>query len=157
MGVNVFPAAGGGGYKRYVVNLTSGTSWTIPTGVTAINATLQGGGGGGGPGRFSSSGYTIDGSFGIPGQSISTYISGLTPGNTITYAIGAGGAAAANGGTTTMTGATNAVGGLAGGNANAGTQAAGGFNGGAGGAAGGSIAGAGGAGGAGSILIEYWL
>ena len=31
---------------RYVLNLTSGTSWTVPAGVAYVNATLVGGGGG---------------------------------------------------------------------------------------------------------------
>ena len=34
--------------KRTVVTLTSGTSWTVPTGVTAVNVTLFGAGGGSG-------------------------------------------------------------------------------------------------------------
>lgn len=145
-----------------LVTLTSGTSWTIPTGVTAINATLQGGGGGGGTARTTTNSgpsMTVDGQRGMPGALIATYISGLTPGNTITYAIGAGGAASSTGGTTTMTGATSAAGGNGVGasiTGPVGTQAAGFDNGGGGGAGGGSGNFVGGAGGAGKIVIEYW-
>jgi hypothetical protein len=161
MGVSVFPApaTGGGGYKRYVVTLTSGTSWTIPAGITAINATLQGGGGGGGTNKLTSGPNYIDGQRGLPGAMITTYISGLTPGNSITYAIGAGGASASQGGTTTMTGATSASGGrgiATNTTGQTGTQSAGFDNGGAGGTGGASSAQNGGVGGAGQIIIEYW-
>ena len=37
-----------GGKTRYVTTLTSGTSWTVPAGVTYVNVTLTGGGGGAG-------------------------------------------------------------------------------------------------------------
>lgn len=33
---------------RYMISLTSGTSWTVPSGVTRVNVVLVGGGGGGG-------------------------------------------------------------------------------------------------------------
>ena len=144
------------------VTLLSGTSWTIPAGVTAINATLQGGGGGGGTNRQVTNSGTatyIDGVRGLPGAMITSYISGLTPGNSITYAIGAGGVAQSVGGTTTMTGATSAAGGEGPGAdaiGKTGTQSAGPDNGGGGGGAGSSNSRAGGVGGAGKILIEYW-
>ena len=35
---------------RYVTSLLSGTSWTVPTGVTSVNVKRTGGGGGGGGG-----------------------------------------------------------------------------------------------------------
>lgn len=47
MALSVFPAASGG-KTRYAVSLTSGTSWTVPAGVTYVNVTLIGGGGGSG-------------------------------------------------------------------------------------------------------------
>jgi hypothetical protein len=47
MGISVFPAAGAASKTRYVETLTSGSSWTVPAGVTYVNATLVGGGGGG--------------------------------------------------------------------------------------------------------------
>jgi hypothetical protein len=45
MAISSFPAALN---KRNIVTLTSGTSWTVPAGVTAVNVTLFGGGGGSG-------------------------------------------------------------------------------------------------------------
>jgi hypothetical protein len=172
MGVSVFPApaTGGGGYKRYVVTLTSGTSWTVPTGVTNINATLQGGGGGGSGSIRESSLLTFPGVKGQPGQMITTNVN-TTPGASISYAIGGGGTggntntAGGTGGSTTFTGATTAAGGVGGVDGNSaagpvGTQAAGNDN---GGGPGSPFAGnvtspnnLGGAGGSGQIIIEYW-
>jgi hypothetical protein len=168
MGVSVYPipASGGGGYKRYVVTLTSGTSWTVPTGVTNINATLQGGGGGG-PTTLSATTLQNAGK-GRPGQMRTTNFN-TTPGASIAYAIGAGGTqgttmgtAPGPGGTTTMTGATSAAGGLqakdpASSTGVTGTSQAGWDNGGGGTAASGSGSASSGAGGAGQIIIEYWL
>jgi hypothetical protein len=169
MGVSVFPvpASGGGGYKRYVVTLTSGTSWTVPAGVTNINATLQGGGGGG-PTTLSSS--LIQGAGdGRPGQMKTTNFN-TTPGASIAYTIGAGGVGGSTyganpgaGGTTTMTGATSAVGGNPARDPSntvgvVGTSQAGWYNGGGGSTLTGSGGAAfSGAGGAGQIIIEYWL
>lgn len=45
MAISSFPAALN---KRNIVTLTSGTSWTVPAGVTAVNVTLFGAGGGSG-------------------------------------------------------------------------------------------------------------
>ena len=99
---------------RYVVTLLSGTSWTVPTGCLYVNATLIGGGAGGG--------YAGNAAFtpltsGFGGQKITSNIT-TTPGASIAYAIGAGGAGATSGayystagGTTTFTGATSAAGG----------------------------------------------
>jgi hypothetical protein len=159
MASTVFPAPSAASLTSKNVTLTSGTSWTIPAGVTAINATLQGGGGGGGTNKLTSGPNYIDGQRGLPGEMITTYISGLTPGNSITYAIGAGGASASQGGTTTMTNATSASGGkgiVANTTGQTGTQSAGFDNGGAGGTGGASSSQNGGVGGAGKILIEYW-
>jgi hypothetical protein len=40
--------AAGGGKTAFRTTLTSGSSWTVPAGVTYVNVTLTGGGGGGG-------------------------------------------------------------------------------------------------------------
>lgn len=49
MGISVLnPPAVSGGKTRKVETLTSGSSWTVPAGVTHVNVTLVGGGGGGG-------------------------------------------------------------------------------------------------------------
>lgn len=152
---------------RYAFTLTSGTSWTVPAGVTYVNVTLMGGGGGGGGvcggtsttgvtgggvggttsftgatsavggngmsannlavanGSFFSNGVVPtansgkggatpfgtqissttpitqngNGSIGSDGQVITSTLA-TTPGNSITYAIGAGGTAGTNGGGT---------------------------------------------------------
>jgi hypothetical protein len=121
----VFP----GGLDVY----TTGTSasYTIPTGVTKIKATVIGGGGGGGGAGTGCPGSNGGGGGG--GGSSIVYLTGLTPGGTITYTVGAGGTAGApdaNGGSggasTIVVGATTygATGG-AGGNTN-GTGGAGG-------------------------------
>ena len=145
------------------LTLTSGTSWTVPAGVTFVNVQLIGGGGSsaGGYGNASTTSGTGNGH---PGESIWSTVS-TTPGASIAYAIGAGGAAVDfnlsgnNGGTTTFTGATSAAGGNGGksgvGNS-VGTRGTDANNGGY------SILSQnnnvfGNSGGAGQINIEYWV
>jgi len=156
MGIAVIPAPSAASKTMFRVTLTSGTSYTVPAGVTYLNVTLVGGGGGG----TNSTPSSVTGRFGLPGQVVSSTLS-ATAGNSIAYAIGAGGAggaeggnAGSTGGNTTFTGATTATGGngaaigsasgagLAGTTANNG-GAANNFN-------------AAGTGGAGKIDIEYW-
>jgi len=131
---------------RYVLTLTSGTSWTVPSGVTYVNVTLQGGGAGG-------YGLGTTYSEGRPGQMISSTLA-TTPGASISYSIGAGGTAgngsstpSGAGGTTTFTGATSAVGGASS-SGTVGTSQAGYNN----GISDNKAA----AGGAGRIDVEYW-
>lgn len=142
--------------KRTVVTLTSGTSWTVPNGVTSVNVTLFAGGQGGGASGFSGgTDYSQIGKQGQGGQVITSNVA-TTPGASISYAIGAGGtggasygAAGGAGGNTTFTGATTASGG---------TGAPTGFsasNGGTGGGPGPNYAGA--TGGSGKVEIEYWV
>jgi hypothetical protein len=148
MGQSVFPAASAASKTRYVETLTSGTSWTVPAGVTYVNATLVGGGGGGGTSIRAFS-----------GQVITTNVA-TTPGNTVAYAIGAGGYFTTKGGSTTFTGATTAIGGDPGQNGNfydtgyAANPGIGAENGGRAGAIGGG--GQGSYGGDGQIVLEYW-
>jgi hypothetical protein len=144
MGASLYPAINP--KTRFVLTLTSGTSWTVPTGVTYVNVTLQGGGAGGFGGSTNS--YA-----GRPGQMISSTLT-TTPGASISYSIGAGGTAgngtstpSGSGGTTTFTGATSAVGGLGTVTTVTGTPQGGYENGAAGSAT---------AGGAGRIDVEYW-
>ncbi len=152
MAITAYPVALA---KRTVVTLTSGTSYTVPAGVTNIVATLFGGGGGGGAGATIGA-TAVTGNQGHGGQVISTSIT-TTPGASIVYAIGAGGATGATGGTTSFTGATSATGGNAGNTGgNAGTAGSVGMSTGNGGNGGGSSSLSGGAGGAGKIEIEYW-
>lgn len=67
---------------------TTGTSatWTIPTGITKVRITVVGGGGAGAAGSASSGG----GGGGGGGTAIKT-LTGLTPGNTLTYTVGTAG------------------------------------------------------------------
>lgn len=153
MGVSIFPPIS---KTRYVVTLTSGTSWTVPTGVTYVNVTLRGGGGAGGAGIANN----VFGQRGVSGQVVSSTLS-TTPGASITYAIGAGGTASGGaGGTTTFTGATSASGGAGANNmttaGSTGSNSQGADNYGLGGGYAGSSS-AGGAGGSGSIDVEYWV
>ena len=147
---------------RYAITLTSGTSWTVPTGCLYVNAKLFGGGGGGGGTNANPVAVTANG-----GQVIESNFA-TTPGATVSYAIGAGGTrgpsggalSGTQGGSTTMTGATTAVGGNGGpslgsgspANAGDGTAGEGANNYGVSGSSGNG----GGTGGAGKILIEYW-
>jgi hypothetical protein len=83
--------------------LTSGTSYTIPAGVTKIKATVVGGGGG-------SSSTSANGTGGGGGGTAVKYFT-VTPGASITYAVGAAGTAGSNGGASTVTvGATTITG-----------------------------------------------
>jgi hypothetical protein len=149
MAISSYPASVA---KRNIVRLTSGTSWTVPSGVTNIVATLIGGGGGG-----SGTQTGVNEGHGLGGQIVSSSLT-TTPGASITYAIGAGGSANAVGGTTTFTGATSAVGGNGYSAATTGTTGTAGLVSNNGGGAvfytGSSTTG--GTGGAGSIEIEYW-
>ena len=167
MGYSVFPAPAAGSKTMYRTTLTSGTSWTVPTGVTYVNVTLYGGGGGGGGSCYNE--YNVAGD-GLGGQVISSTLS-TTPGASIAYAIGAGGGGGgggasgekgATGGTTTFTGATSATGGNGGvglRSGQAGSAAVAGAHSNGGGAANGnnSSGSSGGSGGAGKIDIEYWV
>jgi len=164
MASTVFPAASAG-KTQFRTMLTSGTSYTVPTGVTYLNVMLVGGGGGGGysAGNGSEIWYGQDGR---PGESIDSTLS-ATAGNSIAYAIGGGGTAGTsaarggNGGTTTFTGATSAGGGTGGvslrsvsqtGTAGSISRVSNG------GSVGGNATGDanGGAGGGGFIVVEYW-
>lgn len=92
---------GGSSTTWQKVVLTSGTSWSIPSSASRLRLTLQGGGQGGQNGV---SGGTKNG--GIGGQCGATLIQDVdvTGGGTLTYALGAAGAAnLGNGGDTTVT------------------------------------------------------
>jgi len=163
MGISVFPAPVASSKTRFVVTLTTGTSWTVPAGVTYVNAKLFGGGGGGG-GATGTPALADDGK---SGQVIESNVA-TTPGASIAYAIGAGGTGGAasngpggNGGATTFTGATSATGGLGGGTATtdspAGRNSVNGEGAGNGGGRSGGFSNTGGTGGTGKIEIEYWV
>ena len=162
MGYSVFPAPAASGKTMYRTTLLSGTSWTVPAGVTYINVTLIGAGGGGS--GYGNNDYAA-GFNGLGGQIVHSTLA-TTPGASISYSIGAGGSGgpssspfnASSGGSTTMTGATTAAGG-AGASRNYGTT---GGSGQAGmtannGGQGVTWTSSGGSGGNGAIVIEYWV
>jgi hypothetical protein len=152
MPTSIYPAPASSSKTRFLVTLTSGTSWTVPSGVTSVNGTLVAGGQGGGCSGFAGgTDYSQIGKQGQGGQVITSNVS-TTPGASITYGIGAGGTGGASygagggaGGSTTFTGATTASG------SNGITANNGGTGGGPGPNSGG------GTGGAGQIEIEYWV
>lgn len=73
---------------------TSSGTFTIPTGITAVKATVVSGGGAGGGTSGAASNNGVGGS---SGSSAVKFLSGLTPGNTLTVTIGAGGTGVSNG------------------------------------------------------------
>lgn len=164
MGISVFPAPSAASKTRYVETLTSGTSWTVPAEVTYVNVTLVGGGGGGASnGNTDTRAHPYAGG----GQIISTKVT-TTPGASVSYSIGAGGAGAVSdggdaggtGGTTTFTGATSATGGISAKFDGSGTTQVDGISANNGGQSTTRWTGTardGAAGGAGQIIIEYWV
>ena len=88
------------------VRLTTGTSWTVPTGAKAVFVEVIGGGGGGGT---PTSG--IGGGPGEGGLTARHFFLASSLGNTVTYAIGAGGASSAAGGNTIFAGHAVGLGG----------------------------------------------
>lgn len=169
MGISVIPAPSAASKTMYRTTLLSGTSYTVPAGVTYLNVTLVGAGGGGTGGIFNNSVPVVP-QPGLGGQIIHSTLS-VTAGQSIAYAIGAGGTNSGSGGdggaggTTTFTGATSASGG---GGANRISNSTNYSNTGSSGlvssnygnsqvSASGSVTGYGGVGGAGCIIIEYWV
>jgi hypothetical protein len=163
MASTVFPAAAAG-KTREVETLTSGSSYTVPTGVFYVNVTLVGGGGGGGG---CDSVNAAQGAVGSGGEFVQSTLA-TTPGASISYGVGAGGAAGAAGnnsggagGTTSFTGATSALGGAGGSGAQSAGKAGSNYaavnNGGQAANGSGIASNAGGAGGSGVIYVEYWV
>jgi len=91
----MLPAMPAGAIGTQVV-LTTGTSWTVPAGVTNISIECWGGGGGGG------NRTTLNGRGGGGGAYAKVNSYAVTPGAVIPISIGAGGGSAANGGNTTF-------------------------------------------------------
>jgi hypothetical protein len=98
-------AAAGGGLGGMQVFTSSGT-FTIPSGKTVVKVTVVGGGGGAGgnPGYNNSAAGGGGG-----GGSAIKYLTGLTPGNTLTVTRGAGGTAGTAAGAAGGTGGTSSV------------------------------------------------
>lgn len=92
---------------------TANGTFTIPTGVTAVKVTVVGGGGGGSR-TFSGGSQRANGGGG--GGAAIKFLTGLTPGNTLTVTRGAGGAGGTNltdngsaGGTSSVASGTQSI------------------------------------------------
>ena len=125
-----------GGARAELFTTTGTSTFTVPAGVTAVKVTVvAGGGGGGGPSALGRAGGGGGG-----GGTASEWVTGLTPGGTVTVTVGAGGtvSAGATGGTggtssfgafCSATGGAGGVGGnVFGGGGAAGTATGGNFN-----------------------------
>lgn len=88
---------------------TGNGTFTIPTGITAVKVTVVGGGGGGGGGANLGCGFTSEGVGGASAAVSIKFLSGLTPGNTLSVTVGGGGTAGSAGGGTGGTGGTSTV------------------------------------------------
>lgn len=130
---------------------TGNNTFTIPTGVTAVKVTVVGGGGNGGNYAANGCSFLSGGGGGGGGTAIS-YLTGLTPGNTLSVTVGgAGGTSSVASGTQTIS-TISATGGSNGTNATAVSVGIGG-SGGLG--SGGTINIGGGGGGGGSLIVTY--
>lgn len=145
-----------GGLKG-VAKYTSSGSFTVPAGVTTIYLSACGGGGGGGFSGTTSSSVSGGGGGGGAGQSCLRATYTVTPGQVISFTVGAGGGSGGNGTSTVVGSLITLLGGFSGGAGGAGSVGtASGGAGGAGspsgcdGADAGNTAGAGGSGGAGA-------
>lgn len=86
---------------------TSSGTFTVPTGVTAVKVTCIGGGGGGGGYSALATAYIVSAGGGGAGAGI-RFVTGLTPGGTVSVTIGGGGAGGTAG--TGSTGGTSSFG-----------------------------------------------
>ena len=89
---------------------TGSGTFTIPAGVTKLKVTVTGGGGAGGDNNSANYG----GGGGGAGGTAIKYLSGLTPGNTLSYSVGAAGTASdgatgGNGGDSTVSSGTQTI------------------------------------------------
>ena len=104
---NVASAYVGSGGQAFTANNT----FTIPSGITAVKVTVVGGGGGGAYGSANAGG----GGGGAGGGAAISYLTGLTPGNTLSVTIGGAGSggttsgAAGTGGTSTVASGTQTI------------------------------------------------
>ena len=87
---------------------TANGTFTVPSGITAVKITVSGGGGGG-TGIGPSCGFTVGYNGGYGGTAIA-YVTGLTPGGTISITVGAAGTAGAAGNNAGGTGGTSSAG-----------------------------------------------
>jgi len=97
-----FQAAAGGGGLGGMQVFTAGGTFTIPTGKTIVKVTVVGAGGGSG-------GYSYTYSGGGGGATTVKYLTGLTPGNTLTVTVGIAGTVGGNNNSAGGTGGTSSV------------------------------------------------
>lgn len=88
---------------------TSSGTFTIPTGITAIKVTTQGGGGGGGGANHGNCGNQGTGGNGGGGGCAIKFLTSLTPGNTLAVTVGGGGNSNAAGGNSTVASGTQSI------------------------------------------------
>lgn len=121
--------------SAYYSTVGTGFTFTIPSGVTSIKVTAIGGGGGG---ADQASGGGDGGGSGGDGGGAVKYITGLTPGLTLTVNVGAGGAMGYNAGGAPGNGGAGGASSVASGTQTITTVQGGGGGGGAGGSVGGA-------------------
>lgn len=99
--VSQAPAGGGYSGPNATVYASSSGTFTIPAGITRLKVTVIGGGGGGG--------NRTDGGGGGGGGAAIKWLTSVTPGNTLAYSVGAGGAADASGSTSSVSSGTQSI------------------------------------------------
>jgi hypothetical protein len=88
MSIGTYTAATNSSGSSLVWNSNGSLTWTVPTGVTSCYVKVMGGGGAGGGGNnVLAMGYGGGG-----GGASERYVTGLTPGSTVTVTVGGGGA-----------------------------------------------------------------
>jgi len=92
-----------GGYSgpNATVYASSSGTFTIPAGITRLKVTVIGGGGGGG--------NRTDGGGGGGGGAAIKWLTSVTPGNTLMYSVGAGGATNASGSSSSVSSGTQSI------------------------------------------------
>jgi hypothetical protein len=92
-----------GGYSgpNATVYASGSGTFTIPSGITRLKVTVIGGGGGGG--------NRTDGGGGGGGGAAIKWLTSVTPGNTLAYSVGAGGAADNTGSTSSVSSGTQSI------------------------------------------------
>lgn len=92
--ISIAASGGGGGGFSNIQVFTSNGTFTVPTGITKVKATVVGGGAGGSYGGQVGCNAPFGGQGGGGGGAAVEIISGLTPGGTVAVTVGVGGAGA---------------------------------------------------------------
>jgi len=108
---------------------TSNGTFTIPSGITAVKVTVVGGGGGGGSSYENGAGYSNGAAGGGGGGAAISYLTSLTPGNTLTVTVGGAGATSSVASGTQSISTISATGGATGGSSSNGSGGVGGAGG----------------------------